>query len=504
MSRNKLIAKNTLFMATRTLVSLFVSFYTTRVILHTLGISDYGLFNVIYGVVAFFVFIVASFNDSVQRFMSISLGNKEITQVKNIVKNSFLIYFICGLIFLVVLLIFKNIVIFHVLDLPSGSFETAKIIYVVSALAIFITIIQTPLNALVLSHEKMSFYAYMAIFDALSKLLVTYFLVLLTGNKVIIYSCLLFLSSCFVFCVYFIYCYRNFKYSFTGGEFSKKTVKEISIFSFWNVFGNFAFVCRTQGVNVLINIFFGVAVNAAYAISVSVINATNSFVQSFITAIRPQIFKSYGEKDTERFYLLVSMGSKYTFCFLFLLCCPILVSAPYVLEFWLVHVPDYSIMFVRAFLVVALIDSFSNCLISGIQSTGKIKIYQIIVGFAVFLNLPLAYFLFWLGASPVSLFYSLLVVSLVCLPLRLFFLTKQTGFDSVKYFNVVIIPCIIASALSISINYYVSNLFHLHNIYYLGLFFITSGFISLGLIFLIVASKREKDIVLKAMLRKFK
>jgi len=311
-------------------------------------------------------------------------------------------------------------------------------------------------------------------------------------------------TSFLIFCIYFLYCYSRFKYVFSGGMLSRVVIKEISVFSFWNVFGNFAYVCRTQGINILINVFFGVAVNAAYAVSVSVINAVNSFVQSFVTAIRPQIFKTYGERDLERFYLLITTGSKYTFSFLFILCCPILIAATSVLQFWLVDVPDYSVLFVRAFLIVALIDSFSNCLISGIQSAGKIKTYQIVVGSVIFLNLPFAYLLFFLGASPVSLFYSLLLISLISLPLRLMFLTKITKFDSWYYARTVILPCACFSLLSTLVNYGLKSFFALNNIFGLLSFFIVSGFVSLFFSYTIVMSKNERIAVFKAISRKFK
>ena len=192
MSKNKLIVKNTLYLAIRTLLSLFISFYTTRIVLHELGVSDYGLFSVIYGTVAFFVFIVSAMNDSVQRFISINLGADNYPAVSNTLKNSILIYFSGGVFFCLFLLLIRNYVVGHLLTIDLNSLSTAKEVYIIALFSIFISIIQTPFNALVLAHEKMSFYAYMAIFDSLSKLIVSFVLIVLP------YNCRLLLVSVFM------------------------------------------------------------------------------------------------------------------------------------------------------------------------------------------------------------------------------------------------------------------------------------------------------------------
>lgn len=501
---NKKIAKNTFFLAVRTLVSLFVSFYTTRVILHALGAIDYGLFNVIYGVVAFFTFIVSSFNDSVQRYIAVALGRKEIKYIQDTVFNSFILYLISAVIFCTILFLVRNLVVENVLHLPIKSLKVAQYLYIISILSIFITIIQTPLNALVLAHEKMSFYAYMSIFDAVSKLLVSYLLVLIPGEKIIVYAGLLFSTSLLVFLIYLNFCYRRFRYVFFKGNVSSEILKNISIFSFWNVFGNFAYVCRTQGINLLINIFFGVVVNAAYGISVSIINATNSFVQAFSSAIRPQIFKSYGENNIVRFHYLVSMGSKYTFSILFIICCPVIISANHILDLWLTNPPKYSNLFVRGFLISALIDSFSICLISGIQSTGKIKFYQITVGFVVFLSFPITFVFFKMGFAPSSICYSVCFVSLIALPLRLFFISKLTQFDILVYMKTVIFPCLAFSILTFIIDYNIRVLFNFNIFYELIIFFLISGLVSLCIFILVVLTSMERKSIFMLLMRRLK
>lgn len=503
MSKNKLIVKNTLYLAIRTLLSLFISFYTTRIVLHELGVSDYGLFSVIFGTVAFFVFIVSAMNDSVQRFISINLGANNYSAVSNTLKNSILIYFLGGMFFFILLLIIRGYVIGHVLTIDVNSLSTAKEVYIIALFSIFISIIQTPFNALVLAHEKMSFYAYMAIFDSLSKLIVSFVLTVLPYNKLIIYSLLLLLSSLTSFCIYVFYCYKNFPLSFKGGVLSRKVIKDITMFSFWNTFGNFAYVCRTQGINIAINVFFATTVNAAYALSATILNAINSLTQSLVSAVRPQIFKSYAEKNEQRYLTLVTYCSKYTFSFLFLISCPVLICTKELLSVWLVNIPPYTIGFVRLVIIVALIDSFSSSVIAGVQAVGKIKIYQLTVSFFVFISLPFAYFLFKLGFSPFSAYIPLIITSIINLFLRSYFLAKYTSFDFNAYLFKIVLPCVFSAGVTYAISYYINLSFSPDGILLTLLACSFYSFIYLIFALVFVVSKFERKVILSTVISKY-
>ncbi|HAT1569395.1 TPA: oligosaccharide flippase family protein [Kluyvera cryocrescens] len=497
MSKNKLIVKNTFFLATRTIFSLAISFYTTRIVLHQLGTSDYGLFSVIYGVVAFFVFVVSAMNDSVQRFISINLGRNDIEGVRDIVKNSIFIYFLSGLIFTCVLFSIKNYVIQDFLNIDTASLNNARMLYTLALISIFIYILQTPFNALVLANEKMKFYAYMTVFDAISKLTVSFLIVFIPYHKVVLYSSLLLLSTLVVFLIYLTYCFFNFKVYFIGGSVSYKKIKEIAYFSFWNVFGNFAYVCRTQGINIVINLFFATAVNAAYALSNTVLNAINSLTQSFITALRPQIYKAYVENGDERFNTLVNIGSKYTFSILFVLSSPLLMCTKSLLSVWLVNIPDYTIEFVRFILVVALIDSFSASLITGIQATGKIKKYQLVVGFFVFISLPISYLLYKFGAPLFSVFIPLVLTSLLNMALRIHFISRLSSFDARKYYMEVAIPCSVSAVVSLGICYIINNNVVINGLFETLCYSLLYSIISFVVLFLFVVDKAEKQFLIK-------
>lgn len=504
MSKNKLIVKNTIFLATRTIFSLAISFYTTRIVLHQLGVSDYGLFSVIYGVVAFFIFIVSAMNDSVQRFISIKLGLNRVNEVSDIIKNSILVYCCAGVVFIIVLSSLRGLIVDGFLNIKPDSIGAAKKLYLIALGSIFISVLQTPFNALVLANEKMSFYAYMAIFDAFSKLAVSFLIVIIPYDKVVIYSILLFISTFFVFCIYLIYCYRKFKLYLFGGKIKIDTIKDITFFSFWNVFGNFAYVCRTQGINVVINVFFATTANAAYALSNTVLNAINSLTQSFITAIKPQIFKAYAEGNVARYNILVNNGSKYTFSLLFILSCPVLLCTKPLLSLWLVNIPEYTVGFVRFIIIIALIDSFSSSIITGIQATGRIKLYQVIVGFFVFINLPVTYAVYYLGAPVFFAFIPLIVTSLLNLVLRVYFVSTLSEFNSKHFYKNVLLPCILSAFISLGGGYLINRSFeYSHPLSILSLSLLYS-LISFVVIFFIVVSKEEKNMVSKYISEKLK
>ncbi|HAT1603424.1 TPA: oligosaccharide flippase family protein [Raoultella ornithinolytica] len=503
MSKNKLIVKNTIFLATRTLFSLLIAFYTTRVILHQLGVSDYGLFSVIYGTVAFFVFIVSAMNDSVQRFISINLGNNDYIAVSNTIKNSVLIYFLGGMIFCLLLLLIRDYVVEHLLTIDVNALAVAKKIYVIALLSIFISIIQTPFNAIVLAHEKMSFYAYMTIFDSLSKLIVSFSLIAIPYNKLIVYSLLLLLSALTSFSIYVYYCFKSFPLSLKGGVLSRKIIKDITMFSFWNTFGNFAYVCRTQGINIAINVFFATTVNAAYALSSTILNAINSLTQSLVSAIRPQIFKSYAENNEQRYLTLVTYCSKYTFSFLFLVSCPVLICTKELLSLWLVSIPPYTIGFVRLVIVVALIDSFSSSIIAGVQAVGKIKVYQLTVSFFVFISLPFSYLLFKLGFPPFSAYIPLIITAVINLFLRSYFLARYTSFDFIGFVFKIVLPCVFSAVATYAVSYYINGVISPEGIFSILLTCFFYSFIYLMFALVFVVSNVEKKIVLSVLTSKF-
>lgn len=504
MSNNSRILKNTLFLATRTVVSVLISFYTTRVVLGQLGAPDYGLFSVIYGIVGFTVFLSSAMNESVQRFISMSLGKNDLNKLRDIVKNSLVTYSILAILFFLILFLFRTYIVTDFLRIPAESIIAAKKIYIIAVFAIAFSILQTPFNALVIAHENMSFYAYMSIFDVLSKLIVSFLISILDGEKVIIYSFLLFLSSFLVFLIYVFYCFKRFRYSLVGGAISLRVIKEITTFSFWNVFGNFAFVSRTQGINITINLFFATTVNAAYALSTSVLNALTSLTQALVMSIRPQIFKAYADDNITRYQTLVTIGSKYTFALLFLISSPLLICTQQVLSLWLISTPEYTVIFVRFILIVALIDSFSSSIIAGIQATGKIKIYQMVVSFFVFISLPISYALYSYGLPVYSVFAPLIFCSILNLNLRLYFLSKNSTFRTSVYYFKVILPSLIAAFISLFVNFLIKYLISYDGLIKTVGYLMLHTMVTFIVLLFVVASGVERNYFFENVLRKLK
>ncbi|RIE55872.1 O124 family O-antigen flippase, partial [Shigella dysenteriae] len=265
-----------------------------------------------------------------------------------------------------------------------------------------------------------------------------------------------------------------------------------------------SYMCRVQGVNIVINIFYAIAVNAAYAISITVLNAINTLTQSLITALRPQIFKSYGECDLKRYNHLVLFGSKYTFSILFLLSSPVILCADELLKIWLDIVPDYTVEFVRLVIVVAFIDSFSYSMIAGIQATGRIKTYQLVVSLIVLINLPLTFILFKAGNNVLSMFYPFIVTAIINQGLRLYFIYINAGFDYKKYFTVVIYPCLLAVCLSLVTDISIKKMLPFNSIIDVLIVCIFIFSFNTIIFYWVVVSKKEKKWLLETLKRKVK
>lgn len=456
MSNNSLIFKNTVFLITRTVVTSLVGLFTVRELLKVLGAESYGLFNLVFGIALLFSFINSAMISSTQRYLSYHMGTESADTLRQVWKSSFFLHLIIGIFVCLLLLVFKNIFIFNILNINEGMISSAVFVYYGSIATIFITIMQSPFNALVLSHEKMSFYAWVSLASAALKLAVVYILYILTSNKLENYTLLYFSSSFIIFAIYVLYCKYNFSYIFAKTKFNPVLTKEIFFYSSWNLYGSFAAVSKSQGINIILNIFFGVLINAAYAVTNTVSSVISTLINSVTAAINPQIYKSYAQKDNERNFDLITYGSKYSYLFAVLLISPLYLSTEVIMELWLESVPDYSVEFIKLTLVATVINCLSGPLMTGIQATGKIKAYQIIVGFVVFANLPISYALLYLFEEPTIPFLVSIVIAIISMYLRLLFLNRLTGYDISSFFKNALLPSVLVT-LSFSIFYFIIN-----------------------------------------------
>lgn len=431
----KRIAKNTLILYVRMLFSMLVSLYTSRVVLNTLGVEDYGIYNVVGGFVAMFSLISSSLSSSVSRFLTFELGRGSLQRLKETFSTSVCIHVVLAF---VVLILTETIGIWFLntrMTIPTERLYAANWVFQASVLSFMFGLFSVPYNASIVSHERMSAFAYIGILDVILRLLIVLFVAYspFHFDKLIVYSLLLVAVSMSLQGIYLGYCRRNFEECRLRFHFNKKCWKEMSAFAGWNFIGCAAGLLKDQGVNILLNLFMGPVVNAARGIAVSVSTAVASFSGNFMAALNPQITKSYAAEDRTYMFSLVERGSRFSFYIMLTLALPILFETEFVLTLWLKQYPEHTINFVRLVLILSLCDALSNTLITLQLATGKIRNYQIAVGGMLLMNFPLSYVCLKLGFSPESTFVVAIFVSIVCLLLRLAFLRKMVGF-SIKRF----------------------------------------------------------------------
>ena len=382
------------------LIMLFISFFTSRVILQSLGVVDYGIYNVVGGVVAMFSFFNAALSGATGRFLSyeIGVGNKE--KLKNTFQSAVAIHFLIGL-FIVILI--ETVGLWYVkskLNVPLERLDAAIIVFHISAITCFLNIIQVPFNASITSHEKMSTFAYISILDALMKLGIAYILYMFVGDRLILYAILLMSSLIVINLIYIIYCKKNFEECSFSLQINKNIMIPMLEFSGWDLYGNLSVMVRSQGLNILQNYFFGPIVNASTAVANTVLNAIMGFTDNFLVAVRPQIIKQYATEQYESFQKLVFNSSRYSYFLLLLTTLPLLIEAKYAMELWLKEIPEYAVVFCQLSIINNWFSILFRSIVSSINATGHIKLISIVNGTIYILVLPASYIMLKYGYGP--------------------------------------------------------------------------------------------------------
>lgn len=428
---------------------MLVTLYTSRVILNTLGVEDFGIYNVVGGVVTMFAFFNSAMSSATQRFLSFEIGKGDFVQLRKTFNATQIIH-ICIAVFIFILA--ETVGLWFVktyLVIPPERLNAAIWVYHFSVLSFMVSIIQVPYNATIIAHERMNVYAYVSILEVALKLLIVYMLTWITYDKLKLYGILYFAVVFLIAAIYRIYTRRNFAESKFEVVKDKKLYKILISYSGWNLFGNIASVAKGQGVNILLNMFYGPAVNAARGIAMQVQAAVNSFVSNFQMAVNPQIIKSYATDEKKYMAALVIRSSKFSFYLLFLLSLPILLEVDQILKLWLITVPEYASIFTTLVLIIILIDCVSGPLMTSVQATGKIQLYQAIVGTLQFLILPISYLFLYYGYTPEITLYINIAISIIALTFRLFFLRKLIDFPVILFLKEVISKNILIAVLSI-------------------------------------------------------
>lgn len=427
LNNNKRIAKNTLFLYLRMFLMMAISLFTSRVILSTLGVSDYGIYNVVGGVVAMFGILSGSITNSITRFLTFELGKKDNEQLQKVFSTSLNVMFVLSFIILVIGEIVGIWFLNYKMNIPEGRMDAANWAFQCSLATFIIGLISIPYNSTIVAHEKMSVFAYISIFEVLMKLLIVYSLYVSPFDKLKSYAVLLMILMVMLRFIYGIYCNRNFqeaKYHFVH---DKQLLKQMTSFAGWNFFGQGAYMLNNQGVNIVINLFFGVTVNAARGIATQVNTAVNQFINNFMMALNPQITKTYAAGNLEDMHKLVFRGAKFSYFLMLFFLIPICLETRMILHLWLNIVPDYAVDFVRWTLIITTLGMLSNTLITSLHATGKIKRYMIIVGIIEFSNFPITYLVFKLGMGPLYAYYVYFSVYLFLAFLRLYLVKGLIG-----------------------------------------------------------------------------
>ena len=430
---DKRIAKNTLFLYFRMLLTMGVALYSSRVVLNVLGVEDYGIYNVVGGVVAMFALLNSSLASASQRFITFELGKKENQKLRETFSTTVTIH---NLIALVVLILAETVGLWFLknhINISESRMNAAIWVYQFSIFAFVVDIISVPYNASIIAHEHMKAFAYVGILEVILKLVVVFLLPVFEFDKLKFYAILIFSIMVIIRFVYGYYCKSHFEECRYKFYWDKNLFKSIASFAGWNFIGTSSYILMTQGVNILLNLFFGVVVNAARGIASQVQNAIWSFITNFMTALNPQITKSYASGDYNQMFRLVNQGTRFSFYLMCIISIPILIEAETILSIWLKTVPDYAVVFVRLSLLFSLSQTLSNTLVTAMLATGDIKMYQIIVGGIQMLNLPLSYLALKAGFPPQSTLVVAIAISVGLLLFRLKLLRKKIEF-SIRFY----------------------------------------------------------------------
>jgi Na+-driven multidrug efflux pump len=422
--------------------------YTSRLVLKGLGVYDFGTYDVVAGVLVLFTFLNAAMSTATQRFLNVELGRNDAARMAKVFSVSVNVHFVIGLLIVLLAETVGYWIFTTKLIIPAERMEAAHWVYQFSIAATFINIMKVPYNASVIAHEKMSFFAVISVVSSLLHLGIAALLFLDLGDKLKLFAVLNCVITLFLFIAVFVYCRINFETAKYKYHKDFALFKELIGFSGWSLLSGFANAARAQGINIFLNMFHGVLLNAAMGIANQVSSAVYTFVTNFQVAFNPQIVKSYSAGNYDYFFKLVYKASKISFFLMLLFTLPLIINAEYVLWLWLGKVPEYSLPFLRLTLVFMLVESIGGPLWMSVQATGKIRNYQIVVSILVFMNLPLAYALLKIGANPAWVLVSRLIISLFILVWRVSYLRAKISLSAHTFLFKVIIPCVAVASIA--------------------------------------------------------
>ncbi|MCH5346386.1 MAG: lipopolysaccharide biosynthesis protein [Muribaculaceae bacterium] len=495
MSVNR-ITKNTFALYIRMFITMGIGIYTSRVLLNALGIDDYGIYNIVGGVISLLGFFNASMVASTQRYLNVGMTDSIKANVNEIFNTSINIHLIIGVITVLMLETLGLWFVIHKLVIPPSQFTAALWAYQCSVFAFFISIITAPFNAAIIAYEKMSIFAYLSIIEASLKLGIAFLITLFPPGRLKIYAILVLIITFIIRFIYGFFCYKSFPDIRYKWKWNKSLIKEMFGFSGWMIFGAISDLLSSQGVNMLINIFFGPILNAARAIAVQVQSAVAQFSSNFIISVNPQLVKSYSEGNINYAYRLAFFSSKLSFFLMLFLIVPIILRCQEILSIWLVEVPEYSWIFVDLILIEYLIRSSYTPIAQLKFAQGNIRIYQVSIAIIYILTFLLTYIAFKLGYPVYTTFVISIILAFAGLLVRVTILKVQQGFPMWSYLREIFVRAYLVGVIAFIICYFINRILFTN---FLGILFIAfiSFIINLALIWVIGFNKSEKSIVVQ-------
>lgn len=496
------LAKNTIVLYIRTLITMVIGLYTSRVLLKALGIDNYGIYNVIGGFVGLFSVISGTLVSTTQRYINVEIGKGEKGNTKKIFGIIFGIHF--GLA-IVMLLLFETIGLWFLnykLNIPSDRMYAANWVYQLSVLSAVISLFSTPYIGVIVSHERMKAFAFISLQDAILKLVICYLLYIIPYDKLIVYATLFWIILMWDQCIYVLYCRRNFKDARVSLVRKKSLYLSILEFAGLNFIGSFSYILSTQGVNIILNLFFGVGVNAARAIAIQVQGALGRFTSDFMTALNPQITKEYAANNKLKSRLLSFRGSKFGYFITLVLAIPIFVYCKEIMYYWLNDYPDYTVAFVRLTLISFLISVISQPLVTLLMATGHLKKTTWWIGGTRLMVLPLVYACFKVWDSPISAYIIVISMDTVLIFVRMIILETITEMPILSVFLKSVLPKILSVTIIASLVAIILRLPFGNTLVSIFIYTILCVFITSVIILFIGFNMNERAIVLNAVRNK--
>lgn len=462
-SRSETVAKNTFFMAFRMVLVVLVGLYTSRVILDKLGVDDFGIYNVVWSVVVLFSFLQNALTNATYRFLAYDLGleekdDQERSKLRRTFSMSMNVHLLLGIAIFILCETIGLWIVNYKLVIPTDRMYAANLSYQFAVFCFILNIVKTPYNSLIIVHEKMNFYAYTSVLEAVMKLLIVYLLSMSSFDKLILYSFLILVVTLILFIWYKIQCKRSYPESHYMLYWNTDTAKSMVKYSGWSLLVNGVDVGVNQSIVYFYNVFFGVVVNAAYGIANQVSTHLNQFLNSFASAYNPQIIKSYSSGDRSYFMKLVYSSSKFSFYILFLISMPIIFNLDYVLGIWLKEVPESSSILIIMLMLYSFIDAYSAPLWISVHATGNLRTHQILMASIKIVNIPLAYILLEQGMPAWGVLAIKAGLNFVCSVVRPIYMVRLIGLDFKHYMKNVFFTVYLVAGLSLPIPFFLSSL----------------------------------------------